>query len=269
MSRLLAAAATVAALAGWVGAGSASAWAPASSATIHPGVQVFTDGAQCTANFVFTAGGRTYLGQAAHCSGTGEATDTDGCTSASLPIGAPVEVTGASKPGKLAYNSWITMQAGGESDEETCAYNDLALIELDPADVAKVNPSIPKWGGPTGVGTAASLDDVFSYGNSSLRQGITLLSPKRGKVIEVSTGGWSYSLYTLTPGIPGDSGSAFLNADGQALGILSTVAIAPLPLSNGVGDVGKEIAYARAHGFSDLALVNGTQPFKGGLPIGS
>ena len=142
------------------------------------------------------------------------------------------------------------MQAGGETDAETCAYNDLALIELDPADVAKVNPSIPKWGGPTGVGTAAALGDVYSYGNSSLRQGITQLSPKRGKVVEVSDGGWSYSLYTLTPGIPGDSGSAFLNADGQALGVLSTVAIAPLPLSNGVGDVGKEIAYARAHGFS-------------------
>jgi hypothetical protein len=266
MSRLLAAAATVAVLA--LVPSAASAWAPASSATVHPGVQVFTDGAQCTANFVFTSGGTTYLGQAAHCSGTGSSTDTDGCTSASLPIGTPVDVTGASRPGTLAYNSWITMQANGESDAETCAYNDLALIRLDPADVAKVNPSIPKWGGPTGVGTAAALDDVYSYGNSELRQGITQLSPKRGKVVQVSDGGWSYSLYTLTPGIPGDSGSAFLNADGAALGILSTVAIAPLPLSNGVGDVGKEIAYAKAHGFPDLTLVKGTEPFTGGLPIG-
>src|SRR4051794_22405877 len=31
----------------------ASAWAPASSATVHPGVQVITEGAQCTANFVY------------------------------------------------------------------------------------------------------------------------------------------------------------------------------------------------------------------------
>jgi hypothetical protein len=266
MSRLLAAAATVVALA--LVPSAAQAWAPASTATVHPGVQVFTDGAQCTANFVFTSGGTTYLGQAAHCSGTGSSTDTDGCTSASLPVGTPVDVTGAGQPGTLAYNSWITMQAGGESDTETCAYNDLALIKLDPADVANVNPSIPKWGGPTGVGTAAALDDIYSYGNSELRQGITQLSPKRGKVVQVSDGGWSYSLYTLTPGIPGDSGSAFLNGDGQALGILSTVAIAPLPLSNGVGDIGKEIAYARAHGFPDLTLVDGTEPFKGGLPLG-
>ncbi|MCW2983639.1 MAG: serine protease [Conexibacter sp.] len=263
--RVLACVAAVAAMA--IAPSAASAWAPAATAPVHPGVQVFTAGAQCTANFVFTSAGKTYLGQAAHCSGTGSSTDTNGCTSASLPIGTPVDVTGASKPGKLAYNSWITMQAAGEAGDETCAYNDLALIELDPADVAKVNPSIPKWGGPTGVGTAAALDDVYSYGNSELRGGLTQLSPKRGKVVEVTPGGWSYSLYTLTPGIPGDSGSAFLNADGQALGVLSTVAIAPLPLSNGVGDIGNEIAYAKAHGFSDLTLVNGTEPFKGGLPF--
>ena len=63
-------------------AAAAPAWAPASSATIHPGVQTFTDGAQCTANFVFFDATNVYLGQAAHCSGTGSSTDTDGCTSA-------------------------------------------------------------------------------------------------------------------------------------------------------------------------------------------
>ena len=76
-------------------ASAADAWAPAASATIHPGVQTFTDGAQCTANFVFTEGSDVYIGQAAHCSGTGGNTETDGCTSGSLPIGTPVEVTGA------------------------------------------------------------------------------------------------------------------------------------------------------------------------------
>jgi hypothetical protein len=263
--RVLAGVAAIAALA--LAPAGASAWAPAATAPVHPGVQTFTDGAQCTANFIFTSGGNTYIGQAAHCSGTGAATDTNGCDSGSLPIGTPVDVTGASTPGTLAYNSWITMQGAGETDDETCQYNDLALIRLDQADVAKVNPSSPKWGGPTGVGTAAALDDVYSYGNSSLRGGVTQLSPKRGKVVEVSPGGWSSTLYTLTPGIPGDSGSAFLNADGQALGVLSTVALAPLVASNGVGDIGKEIAYARAHGFSDLTLVDGTEPFTGGLPL--
>src|SRR3954467_5145295 len=166
-------------------ASAAPTWAPASSAPIHPGVQTFTDGAQCTANFVYTDASNTYIGQAAHCSGTGGATETNGCDSGSLPEGAPVEVRGAGRPGTMVYNSWIRMQAAGETDPETCDYNDLALVRLDPADVANTNPSIPKWGGPTGVGTAAALDDVYTYGNSSLRLGITQLSPKRGKVVQV------------------------------------------------------------------------------------
>jgi hypothetical protein len=241
----------------------ASAWAPASTAAIHPGVMTNTEGSgQCTSNFIFQEGSDTYIGQAAHCSSTGAATDTNGCTAASLPLGTKVDVDGASVRGTMVYNSWLTMQGNGEADEETCAYNDLALVKLDPADVPKINPSIPTFGGPTGIGTAKAGDQIYTYGNSSLRQGISLLSPKSGAVVEVTPGGWSYSLYTVTPGIPGDSGSAFLNSTGQALGTLSTVAIAPLPASNGVGDIGRELAYARAHGHPDLQLVNGTEPFK-------
>jgi hypothetical protein len=260
--RVLAAAAALAALA--LAPSTASAWAPAATATVHPGVQTFTDGAQCTSNFIFTNGADTYIGQAAHCSGTGSSTDTNGCTSASLPEGTQVQVTGASKPATMVYNSWIRMQAAGEKDSETCQYNDLALLKLDPSDVAKVNPSIPHWGGPTGVGAGAAGEDTYSYGNSELRGGVTQTSPKQGKILDVSPGGWSYDVYTASPGIPGDSGSAFLNASGQAMGILSTVAIAPLAGSNGVGNVGKEIAYAQAHGFAGLTLVNGTEPFDAG-----
>jgi hypothetical protein len=236
-------------------------WAAAGTATIHPGVMTFTGGGQCTANFVFLSGADVYIGQAAHCSSTGAATDTNGCTAGSLPEGTPVEVTGASQPGVMVYNSWIRMQAAGETDAETCAYNDLALVRLHPSDVASVNPSVPFFGGPTGVGTGAALQATYSYGNSSLRLGVTQLSPKIGRVVSRSTGGWSYTVYTVTPGIPGDSGSAFLNASGQALGVLSTVALAPLTLSNGVGDLGRELAYARAHGFPGLELATGTEPF--------
>src|SRR5512134_2805743 len=140
LTGLLAAVAITALL---VAPSTASAWAPADSATIHPGVMTFTDGAQCTSHFVFEDGSDVYLGQAAHCSGTGAATETDGCEAESLPLGTPVEVDGASRPGTLAYNSWLTMQANAERDEETCAYNDFALVRLDPTDAANVNPSLP------------------------------------------------------------------------------------------------------------------------------
>jgi len=253
-------------LAAFAAAGAPAALA-APSGPVHPGVQTLTAGAQCTANFIFSGGGSTYIGQAAHCSGTGAATETNGCSAQSLPLGTPVTVTGASRPGTLVYNSWLAMQAAGETDANVCMYNDLALIKLDPVDVGKVDPSVPGFGGPAGVGGAAVGAGVFSYGNSSLRQGIAQLSPKQGTVIEVAGGGWSRTVYTVTPGIPGDSGSGFMNASGQAIGVLSTLAVLPLPLSNGVGDLSRELAYMRSHvaSLSSVQLVNGTKPFKGNL----
>ncbi len=248
----------------------APAWAPAGSASIHPGVQTHTQGAQCTANFVYFDSANVYVGQAAHCSGTGASTDTNGCSSQTLPVGTKVTVDGASKQGTMVYNSWATMQSLGEKDPNTCAFNDLALVQLDPADVGKVNPSVPHWGGPTGVaGGPAFLDQVYSYGNSELRGGITQLSPKTGVSLGTDSDGWNTTAYTLTPGIPGDSGSGFLNSQGQAFGVLSTVGILPLPGSNGVGSVANELAYMHAHApaFSGVQLANGTQPFTAGLPF--
>lgn len=208
--------------------------------------------------------GTTYLGQAAHCAGTGAATDTNGCSSASLPLGTPVEITGASKPGTLVYSSWLTMQAIHEADADTCAFNDLALVRIDPADVGKVNPSVPGFGGPSGVGTAAAGDTIYSYGNSELRGGASQLSPKQGVVVAVDGGGWSYNVYTFSPGIPGDSGSGFLNASGQAIGVLSTLDFAPTPGSNGVGALGLEIAFMHAHG-NGANVVPGTEAFQASL----
>jgi hypothetical protein len=254
----------------------AAGYAPADTATIHPGTMMYTDGAQCTANFVYTDGaGNTYVGYAAHCAGTGAATDTDGCSTKSLPLGTKVTFNEGGSlvdegtqvgTGTLAYSSWLTMQKNGEKDPNTCAYNDLALVKVDSADTSKVNPSVPFWGGPTGIdtdGTAAG-DRVYTYGNSSLRAGVQELSPHTGSSLgdDPADGGWSHPVYTVTPGIPGDSGSGFMSADGKALGVLSTVAIAPLAGSNGVGDLSKELAYAQASsGIAGLSLVNGTEPF--------
>ncbi len=252
-------------------AGADPTWAPAATATIHPGVQMVTSGAQCTANFVFYDGSAVYIGYAAHCAGLGEATDTDGCLAPTLPVGTPVEIEGASQPGTLAYSSWATMQANGETDPDTCAYNDLALVRIAAADVANVNPSIPHWGGPVGLDPdgVAALDRVYSYGNSSLRQGIALLSPKTGVSLGTTGGGWTHPIYTVTPGIPGDSGSAVLGPNGQALGVLSTLAILPTPLSNNASDLESALDYMHANGGPQATLVNGTEPFNPNqLPLG-
>ena len=49
------------------------------------------------------------------------------------------------------------MQASGESDPDACQYNDLALVQLSAADAAKVNPSVPFFGGPTGLRSGAGM----------------------------------------------------------------------------------------------------------------
>jgi len=253
-----------------------TSFAPAARATITPGVQMYTRGAQCTGNFVFTdASGGVYVGYAAHCAGLGEATDTDGCRSESVPLGTTVTFARGGSlvsegtrlgSGKLVYSSWRTMRARGVRNADACAYNDFALVKVSAADAGKVNPTIPFWGGPTGIDTDGTRagDRVWSYGSSSLRAGVTALSPKTGVSLgdDAAAGGWSHPLYTVTPGVPGDSGSAFVSADGKAVGTLSTLGLAPLPLSNNIGDLAKELAYARANsGINGLRLALGTEPF--------
>jgi hypothetical protein len=245
-------------------------FAPAATATIHPGVMVESPVGQCTANFVFGDGDTLYLGQAAHCTGTGTASETDGCKSKSLPLGTKIKIQGASQPGELVYNSWLTMHDKGESDANTCAYNDFALVKIDSADNDKVNPTVPVFGGPTGVrdvGLPAGTP-VYSYQNSSLRQGLGLLSPKEGLNLGDSGGGWTHEVATITPGVPGDSGSGFMDPDGKAFGILSTLNLEPAPGTNGVGDIGRELAYANDNGMDGVELEKGA-PFHAPLPLPS
>jgi hypothetical protein len=108
---------------------------------------------------------------------------------------------------------------------------------------------------------ATAGSKVYTYGNSELRGGVTQLSPKTGVVVQKQGNGWSTDVYTATPGIPGDSGSGFMTDTGAAAGVLSTVQIAPLAGSNGVGDLPRELAYMHTHGGPNANVVNGTKPF--------
>ncbi|WP_181784589.1 serine protease, partial [Pseudonocardia pini] len=225
-------------------------------------------GGVCTSNFVFRSGeGTLYLGQAAHCAGTGRSTETDGCSSSTMPVGTPVTVKGDggfTTTGRMAYSSWVTMQQRVETDPVVCGYNDFALVELPPSAAAVTNPTVPFFGGPTGVATAGLPSGAltYSYGNSPTRGGVSALGPKAGVSAGDTASGWAHQVYTVSPGVPGDSGSAFLDASGRAVGLLSTLNLAPLPVSNGVADLAKSLAYANLHGgLGSVGLVDGTAPF--------
>lgn len=248
-------------------------WPPLEDATIRPGVQMFADGSQCTSNFVFLPpdNSTVYLGFAAHCVGTGgDASNTDGCdpVNAPLPLGSEVEVQGASQPASLAYVSWGTMLAGNESRAAVCGSNDFAFVEIHPDDHAKVHPAMLTFGGPTGLaaaGEAATFDKVLTFGNTGLRPGPAELDAKEGYVWDPSSD-WSTTVYTVTPGPPGDSGSGVLLGDGRALGVLVTVYLAPYPAANGVTNLDLAMQYAAEHGGPAVRLATWDLLDPGRLP---
>ncbi|HET7682215.1 MAG TPA: trypsin-like peptidase domain-containing protein [Marmoricola sp.] len=256
-----------------LGTGAGSPAQAAAPTKIGPGVQMITQGAQCTANFVFRDGsGRTYVGYAAHCAGKGSSSDTNGCTTPSYRMGTRVTfVTGANLlgegqvlgHGRLAYSSWTAMKRA-HTTGAACLYNDFALVRVDAASLPRVSPTVPQFGGPTGLaGLPAPGTEVYTLGSSSLR-GST--QAKSGTVQTRSP--WTMSVFTPSPGVPGDSGSGFLDARGRAVGVLSTLALFPDAGSNGVGSLYREVQFARNHGVAGLHLVRGRAAFSppsGGL----
>jgi hypothetical protein len=185
-----------------------------------------------------------------------------GCSEPTLPLGTSVVIEGndgSRTSGHLAYTSWGTMQERGESDEARCFLNDFALVELDPADVGRVNPSMPVLGGPTGLDTDGTRngEPVFSY--QPQNGGTTV---KQGRSLGVSDDGLAHRVDTAPPGRPGDSGSGYLDANGEAFGVLSTLFLDG-SRTNGVADLAQALEYTNAYGgIGRVALVPGTEPFR-------
>lgn len=236
-------------------------WAPASSATIHPGVRTSASTNGCRANFIFYDARDVYLGQAARCSGD---------------VGTAVSIDGATRPGTIVYNSWST--------SGTRSANDFALVRIHRADRGRVNPSVPFWGGPVAGAARSSFGArVYTYGNSQVYTwgdpepespaAIDTLSPRIG--IDTSTalwpavpwclrcergaGGWTHYIYTVSPGISGATGSAVLDERGRAFGILGSPAH---DASDRVTDLSKALAFMKATTDLDaVRLATGTTPF--------
>jgi hypothetical protein len=250
-------------------AGSASTFAKIADASIHPGVQMVTGNGQCTANFVFTDGDDVFIGYAAHCAGLGEQTDSNGCAIASVPLGTPVVIQGASQPGSLAYSSWIAMQKAGEKDPTVCFNNDFAFVKIDRADHDKVSPTVKHWGGPNGVSPSQlpAFEGLRAYGNSGLRLGLTPVSPMVGLSVGTSSGGWSHQAFTLIPAIPGDSGMPLITERGKAVGLLSSISLLPNVGVLNFTDLSLALDYAKTHGFAGLQLALGEPLNLAQLPL--
>jgi hypothetical protein len=133
-----------------------------------------------------------------------------------------------------------------EKDSNTCAGNDFALLEINATEFALAHPASLHFRAPTGLATSPTTD-IWGFGASSLKGGVQQLHPKQGRHLGMAYDGWKHHVYLVTPGIPGDSGGHILTSDGQALGIASTVAIAPVTGSNHYTDIAKSLEYMREH----------------------
>ncbi|WP_219416792.1 S1 family peptidase [Pseudonocardia nigra] len=265
----LAVAVVTAAALGLVGPVAAAAPAiqpPGDLAPLTPGVLMLSpaeDGTAtaCTAGFVFSGAGATYLGYAAHCATPGASMGLSGCAEPTLPIGNPVLIErndGTRSTGRLAYSSWVTMQERGETEPSLCFFNDFALVEVDPADRDAVDPSIPVLGGPTALDTDGTVpgEPVYSYQPNNDGPAV-----KEGVSLGTGEDGLTHRVDTDPSGMPGDSGSGYVDGDGAAFGILSTQFLDGRN-TNGVTDLASALSYANRFGdVEQVALVPGRAQF--------
>lgn len=248
-----------------------SAWGDPETKGIRPGNNITTNGASCTTSFIFTDNnGRYFVSTAAHCIVPTEQTSANGCTADYSDLSATVSQMDLYDPsGSIAmdtvslpayYTSWHAMQDQNETSDAACNGNDFALLEVPAEHVGLLHPASLHFRAPTGMPSAS--DDVqpsgamiWGFGASTLKLGITPLHPKQGFVVQMANDDWSYTVYLATPGIPGDSGGHIMTDDGQALGVASTLALAPLALSNNYTNIAKAVEYAEQYLGHDLDIV--------------
>jgi hypothetical protein len=237
------------------------------SAKITPGALMITsvsadETSVCTAAFVFRNARATFLSYAAHCAIPAQDKHRSGCDYETLPLGTRVEIRGedgARAYGTLAYSSWRTMQEIGETDDDRCRFNDLALVRIDAEDVASVDPTVPVVGGPTRLDRTPPdrFERVVSYQPYASRPAL-----KAGVSLGARAGGWTHRIDVSPPANLGDSGSGVLDSDGEAFGILATRYLDRLATS-GVTDLRLALAYAERYGdVGRVDLVPGRAPFR-------
>ena len=185
------------------------------STGIRPGtwlVTVTTDPvgfAWCSANFVFKKKAAYGLGTAGHCA-------------AKDAIGAYPDVTayvvppaGQGAPGFYHIGKFVLSRDNGVGE-------DFAMIQLYPQYNAWVNPSMPVWGGPTGVYTSDAPTVVKHFGHGLVVG--TGGTPRAGVApVWTAEDGRAFAWYGV--GANGDSGSAVNVLTGEGAGNFTHIVI--------------------------------------------
>lgn len=255
-------------------------WASLETAVLRPGSRIGkTNDPTCTGNFLFTnpEGTKAYMGTAAHCYDAGPSNDPN-CGDEYTPITKdsiayailydnttpviPTATDVVADIGRFVYSSFNAMQEAGEDRHIWCAWSDFALIELNANATRVANPTMWHYGGPTQLRTSevANGEIVHTYGGTTLRNhpaGAT--RPRDGIVTPderiLANVGNDIVFHAVVPGgcIGGDSGSPMIDADGQAIGVV-TRSIAGASPSCLAAYLTPMLDYMAAHGGPEVIL---------------
>lgn len=183
----------------------------------------------CSANFVWEARGRRYLGAAGHCFMAATATATHGPGADFDASGVTVDVCVENCEGNFRSNqllgTWVRLgkvaYARQSNTEGSGVGHDFGVVEIPREFQDYVRASMPVWGGPTGIQTLSLGDYGCHYGHG-LVVGETVLTKAR-----VGVGGGSERDYWAGDfaGAFGDSGSGMVGCVNDGLGFHGTGAI--------------------------------------------
>lgn len=169
---------------------------------LHPGDGVSLPGFLCTLNFLWRGSdGHRYMGTAGHCTLESQ-------------VGDRVEAGGGGRIGVLAYRVFDTRKDG----------HDFALVRLDPG--VKASPQMRYWGGPTKAYTAMS-DQSQTLKFAGQATGIAYAAPNRELLATAVTR--PEIILVTGPASFNDSGAGVITPDGQAAGLITTLAGSHVP----------------------------------------
>jgi hypothetical protein len=246
---------------------------PAMAQNIGPGshliIEIPGEGTfGCTANFVWASGSARYLGAAGHCfipEGT-TATHGPGADYDASGVQVSVCVSNCSFGGETGFiltGDLVTLDAvayARQTDVDGDVGNDFGVVTIPGSFASLIRPSMPVFGGPTGVEEVELGQPLCHYGNGVL-VGETFVTMAR-----VGVGGGSTPKYWMgdLAAAFGDSGSAVETCESNgteiqgrgAAGVLTHLGV-EIGIEHGVvfgTTVARAVEMAREAGLT-LALV--------------
>lgn len=175
----------------------------------------------CTANFVWTSGGKRYLGAAGHCFLPADRAATHGAGADYDASGVTVEVCVDACEGNFRTNqltgTWVPLGRvayARQTLDGVDVGNDFGVVEIPRKIRDFIRLSMPVWGGPDGVETLEVGDYACHYGHGLLVGEVFVTKARVG----VGGGSDDTSWMGDFAGAFGDSGSGLVGCVNDGVG---------------------------------------------------